>query len=120
MADNFAGFKKHGRAMNQTHFNRLAITQVTTPVVKRTRESSKTLEPMAATQSTDAKIVPPPGGRRNNDSQMSNQGWKPTMTTQEIMTMKNLFQDYKGGAEDSPYEDKRNGASHLNFNAIKT
>lgn len=64
VADNFAGFKKNGRTMNQTNFNRLAITQVTTPVVKKTKDSAKTLDPMASTQSNEAKIVPPPGGRR--------------------------------------------------------
>jgi len=80
--------------MNQTHFNRLAITQVTTPVIKKTKDSAKTLEPMATTSaslSNEAKVVPPPGGRQQNDSQLSNQGWKPTMTTQEILTVKNLF-----------------------------
>lgn len=46
VAENFAGFKKNGRTMNQTHFDRLAITQVTTPVMKKTKESAKTLEPM--------------------------------------------------------------------------
>ena len=68
VAENFAGFKKHGRTMNQTHFNRLAITNITSPVAKKTRDSSKTLEPMCATQSEEVKIVPPPGGRRANDS----------------------------------------------------
>ncbi len=64
--DNFAGYKKNGRTMNQTHFNRLAITQVTTPVIKKTKDSAKTLEPMATTTaslSNEAKVVPPPGGR---------------------------------------------------------
>lgn len=64
VADNFAGFMKNGRTMNQTNFNRLAITQVTTPVVKKTKDSAKTLDPMAVTQSNEAKIVPPPGGRK--------------------------------------------------------
>jgi hypothetical protein len=64
VADNFAGFKKNGRTMNQTHFDRLAITQVTTPVMKKTKESAKTLDPMAASQSIEAKVVPPPGGRQ--------------------------------------------------------
>lgn len=49
IADNFAGFKKNGRTMNQTHFGRLAITQVTTPIVKKTKDSAKTLEPMNIT-----------------------------------------------------------------------
>ena len=47
VAENFAGFKKNGRTMNQTHFDRLAITQVTTPVMKKGKESAKTLEPMS-------------------------------------------------------------------------
>lgn len=63
VAENFAGFKKNGRTMNQTHFDRLAITQVTTPVMKKTKESAKTLDPMSVTQSNEAKVVPPPGGR---------------------------------------------------------
>jgi hypothetical protein len=44
------------------------------------------------------------------------------MTTQEILTMKNLFQDYKGGenANNNSPDDKRTTASALNFNSIKS
>ena len=68
IAENFAGFKKNGRTMNQPHFERLAVTQVTTPVMKKTKESAKTLDPMAVTQSNEVKVIPPPGGRQQNDS----------------------------------------------------
>jgi hypothetical protein len=51
VAENFPGQTKHGRTMNQTFFNKVAITQVTSPVVKKGKhnESSKTLDPFYST-----------------------------------------------------------------------
>jgi hypothetical protein len=82
--DNFPGKFKNGRPLISTEFDRLAVTQITTPLVKSPRNAlaSKT----AMSKSHFNKTSMSKFGKDTTET-----AWKTTLSPQEVVTQRNLF-----------------------------